>query len=103
MSRSLPPSPLGPHGRAGSRFRAHPQLFQGVEVDPPEGPMSLSSLRAACRYLGGVFVGISVLSGVSAAQLEVKTVPWRGDPNLQHPVWTGGSLVLQGVAVPAVG
>lgn len=55
------------------------------------------------KFTGGV-VAISLLSASAAAQtLEVKTVPWRGDPSQQHPVFTGGTMVLQGTAVPAPG
>lgn len=37
-------------------------------------------------------------STATAQQLEVVTVPWLGNPSLQHQVYSGGTLILQGVA-----
>jgi hypothetical protein len=48
-------------------------------------------------------LGASLFAANASAQLQVITVPWRGDPNLQHPVNNGGTLWLTGVAIPATG
>lgn len=42
-------------------------------------------------------------SSAAAQSLEVVTVPWRGDPNQPHQVFSGGGLILQGVARPVSG
>src|SRR3954469_24842540 len=33
-----------------------------------------------------------------ACDLIVRTIPWKGDPTNAHPVFSGGSLFVQGVA-----
>jgi hypothetical protein len=50
------------------------------------------------------FVGAVLLSTsfASAQQLKVITVPWLGETSLQHAVYTGGTLNLQGVARPII-
>jgi len=55
------------------------------------------------KFVGTALVGASLLAASASAQLQVMTVPWRGDPNLQHQVVNGGTLMLTGAAVPAVG
>ncbi len=66
--------------------------------------MFRNSLSKLPPITGGALIGVSLLCASAQAQsLEVKTVPWRGDPSQQHQVWSTGTLMLQGVAVPAPG
>ena len=55
------------------------------------------------KFVAGALVGASLLAANASAQLQVMTVPWRGDPNLQHQVNNGGTLWLTGAAVPTTG
>lgn len=63
----------------------------------------LRFVPGSVRRLVRSSVLVLALSSGALAQLEVKTVPWQGDPILQHQVFDGGTLFLQGVAVPAAG
>lgn len=55
------------------------------------------------QVLGGALAGATLLAANVAAQTQVITVPWRGDPAQQHQVYNGGTLWLQGTAIPAAG
>lgn len=54
------------------------------------------------KHLSGTgwwrLVGAAVFMAASATAQEAVTVPWLGDPNLQHQVFSGGAMTLQGVA-----
>lgn len=55
------------------------------------------------RNSGAALIAVIGLTANAWAQLEVKTVPWRGNPGQPHQVFSGGTLTLQGVASVPVG
>lgn len=65
--------------------------------------MQCSPRLAGHRSLGLSAIVLASLASLASAQLEVKAVPWQGDPSFAHQVYSGASLMLQGVAVTAPG
>jgi hypothetical protein len=61
----------------------------------------LSRLRVWRRSIACIAT-VAVAVGSARAQ-EIVAVPWLGDPNLQHEVYSGGTMTLQSVALLPVG
>ncbi|MCC7011880.1 MAG: PKD domain-containing protein [Planctomycetes bacterium] len=66
--------------------------------------MRSQRMHSAHGMSSRALLAVALLCGAASAQvLEVKTVPWRGDPTQPHQVYSGATLTLQGVALPAPG
>lgn len=60
--------------------------------------MSRNTFPPRAAWVAGCCAGLLAVAAAPASAADVITVPWLGDPNQQHQVWSGGQLILQGVA-----